>query len=168
MKTNRLVSALSRATDSAVGGIRIIKLPPTRMAASGDNDLEEFDAWWSKVDKERTDQFFPRDFMWFDKESKKLVWSCALTSGSTDTEGYDIVDFPEGLYAAAISRDQDDEDGERVYAAIKKWVRESGVFALDERPGHYAMSDVITPDEAYRAMGFRQLDIYVPVKIAQK
>jgi len=74
MKTNRLVSALSRATDSAVGGIRIIKLPPTRMAASGDNDLEEFDAWWSKVDKERTDQFFP-------------ATSCGLTKKARSSSG---------------------------------------------------------------------------------
>lgn len=83
----------------------------------------------------------------------------------TDTGGYDVVDFPGGLYAVAVSIDEDDEDGERVYAAIKDWTRESGVFALDERPGHYTMFHVITPDEAYEAMGYRQLDILVPIRV---
>jgi hypothetical protein len=146
-------------------GIRIIELPPARMATSGDRELDEFDTWWSNVDRERTDRFYPRDFMWFDEEKKRLVWFYALPDGVTDSGGYDVANFPGGLYAAAVSRDQDDTDGERVYAGIKEWVKNSGVFDLDEGPGHYAMFHVITPDDVYQAMGFRQLDIYVPVKL---
>jgi hypothetical protein len=99
-------------------GIRIIELPPARMATSGDRELDEFDTWWSNVDKERKDRFYPRDFMWFDEEKRSLVWFYALPDGVTDSRGYDVADFPGGLYAAAISRDQDDTDGERVYAGI--------------------------------------------------
>lgn len=143
-------------------GIRIVQLPPAKMATSG--NLEEFDQWWSEVDKKRKDKFFPRDFMWFDGEAEKLVWLYALPEGETDTGGYSTLDFAGGLYAAAVSRDEDDADGQRVYGGIKEWVENSGVFMLDEGPGRYTMFHVITSDEAYKAMGYRQLDIYVPIK----
>lgn len=146
-------------------GIRIVKLPPARMATSGGKDLEAFDAWWSQVDRERKDRFFPRDFMWYDEAEKKLVWFYALPDETADTGGYDVVSFPGGLYAAAVSRDQDDADGERVYAGIKEWVGQSKALALDEGPDRPALFHVITPDEVFQAMGYRQLDIFVPVRL---
>lgn len=145
-------------------GIRIVELPAATMVTSGTNDLNAFDQWWSAVDKERKDRFFPRDFMWFDPEAGHLVWYYALPPGLTDTGGYETIDFPGGIYAAAISRDQDDRDGERVYKAVQAWVEQSGCFALDERPGRRTLFHVITSDAAFHAMGYRQLDLYIPIK----
>lgn len=145
-------------------GIRIIELPGAKMVTSGNEDLDGFDQWWSRVDRERKDRFFPRDFMWFDPETKSLVWSYALSDGVTDTGGYQTIDFPGGLYAVAISKDGDDRDGERVYQSVKEWVQASGCFALDERPGRYTMFHVITSDAAFGVMGYRQLDLFVPIK----
>ena len=135
------------------------------MVSSGSQDLDGFDRWWSAVDRGRKDRFFPRDFMWFDPEAGSLVWYYALPDGVSDTGGYDVVDFPGGLYAAAVSRDQDDRDGERVYAAVKEWVENSGCFAVDEGPGRRTMFHVVTSDAAFRAMGYRQLDLYVPIRV---
>lgn len=149
-------------------GIRIIKLPPARMVTSGSGDLDRFDAWWSQVDKERRDRFFPRDFMWYEEGAKRLVWFYALPDEMTDTGGYGVVHFPGGLYAVAVSRDEDDADGERVYAGVKEWIRTSGIFALDEQPGRYTMFHVITPPEAFAAMGYRQLDLFVPVRVISR
>ena len=128
-------------------GIRIIELPKCKMVSSGYADdgnpfaeggkLDSFSIWFSSMDAGRTDKFFPRDFMWFDREKQRLVWYYALTDGITDTGGFDVVDSEGGLYAAHISKDGDDADGERVYAGIKKWIAESECFELDERPGHY-------------------------------
>lgn len=145
-------------------GIRIVTLPAARMAASGNSDLDEFNRWWSALDAKRQDRFFPRDFLAFIPETEKLEWFYALPPGETDNGGYDVVPFPGGIYAAAISRDEDDEDGERVYAEIKKWVEESGIFALDERPGRHTLFHVVTSDEVFAAMGYRQLDIFVPIR----
>jgi hypothetical protein len=156
---------VTREEAIAIEGIRILELPSARMATSGNRSLEEFDAWWSELDKTRKDKFFPRDFMWFDAESEKLVWYYALPPDADDPEEFDVVDFVGGLYAVAISKDEDDADGERVYAGIKKWVEDSGVFEVDENPRRHSMFHVVTPDEAYKAMGFRQLDIFVPIKV---
>ena len=146
-------------------GIRVVKLPAARMVTSGGKDLKDFDNWWSALDKERKDKFFPRDFMYFDQEEKQLIWFYALADDTTDTGEYDSIDFPGGLYAAAISKAEDDVDGKRVYDGIQEWITKSAVFALDERPGHYTMFHVVSPDEVYEALGYRQLDMYVPIKI---
>lgn len=145
-------------------GIRIVELPATTMVTSRNQDLEAFDQWWSRLHRERKDRFFPRDFMWFDPKSERLVWYYALPDGVTDTGGYETEEFEGGLYAAAVCRDQDDEDGERVYHAVKAWVQQNGCFTLDERPGRCTLFHVITSDLAFKAMGYRQLDLYIPIK----
>jgi len=148
-------------------GIRIIGLPEARMVTSGIGGIEEFDEWFSEVNKTRKDAFFPRDFMFFDQEKNHLVWYYALPDGLEDTNGFDVVQFPGGLYAAAVSEDENDVDGDRVYKGIIEWVNNSNCFELDERPGHYTMFHVITPDSAYQVMGYRQLDIFVPIKVIE-
>jgi hypothetical protein len=152
--------------DVSATGIRVVELPATTMVTSGKSDLAAFNEWWSRVDKERKDRFFPRDFMWFDAEAKRLVWWYALPDGVSDTGGYETLQFTGGLYAAAVSRDRDDEDGERVYRAVKEWVENSGTFVLDESRERPHLFHVITSDAAFSAMGYRQLDLYIPIKAA--
>jgi hypothetical protein len=144
-------------------GIRIIELPACRMATSKGHDLGAFDQWWSALDNTRSDKFFPRDFMYFDKQAGELVWLYALPEGA-NSGPYRVVDFAGGLYAAAISRDGDDADGERVMNAIKEWVKAAGCFADDESDTRPVLFHVITSDRAFEKMKFRQLDIYLPVK----
>ena len=158
-------------------GIRIVELPKCKMVSSGPADegnpfaedgiLRAFDQWFAAADAKRTDKFFPRDFMWFDRETQRLVWYYVLPDGMTDTGGFEVVDFAGGLYAAHISKDGDEADGERVYAGIKAWVAENAVFVLDERPGHYDLFHITTPPKVAEAMGYSQLDIYVPIKLKE-
>lgn len=155
--------------------IRIVELPPCVMASSGVSTESEpfaaggrlmrFNEWWTAVDATRRDRFFPRDFMWFDRVRQGLVWWYAVPEATADTEGFDAVDFEGGLYAAAISRDGDDGDGERVYDDVKAWVAASDRFDLDERDGHYDLFHIITPNAAASAMGYRQLEIFVPIRL---
>jgi hypothetical protein len=144
-------------------GVRIIELPTCRMATSKGHDLGAFDQWWSAVDKKRVDKFFPRDFMYFDKGAGELVWLYALPEG-VNSDPYDEVRFAGGLYAAAISRDGDDADGERVLNDIKAWVKAAGNFTDDESDARPVLFHVITSNPAFEKMGYRQLDIYLPVK----
>jgi hypothetical protein len=50
-------------------GLRVGELPAARMAACGADGVAGFDPWWLRVDRERADRTFPRDFMSFDKEN---------------------------------------------------------------------------------------------------
>lgn len=148
-------------------GLRIIELPPMKMATSGPKDLEElgeFDSWWSNMEAKRENHIYPYDFMYFDAKLGKMVWNYILPSDVTDTSGYDIIDFPGGIYAAAISIDGDDGDGEKVYNDIKSWIESNNTFELDESSKRHTMFHIITSDTMYKALGYRQLDIYVPIK----
>jgi hypothetical protein len=152
-------------------GIRVIELPDMRMATSGQKNLDEmteFNEWWSAVDKSRDDTLFPHDFMYYDEQTEKMVWNYALPHDMEDAGGFEIIDYPGGIYAVSISIDGDENnkgDGEQVYAEMKKWIKVGGVFEMDERPGHYTMFNIITPDAVYDVLGYRQLDIYVPIRI---
>jgi hypothetical protein len=144
-------------------GIRIIELPACRMASSKGHNLEEFDTWWSALDRKRTDRFYPRDFMYYDEGAKELVWLYPYPVHETEV-GYDAVDFQGGLYAAAISRDGDDLDGERVLSQTKEWILATNYFEIDEHSERPVLFHVTTSDVAFQKMGYRQLDIYVPIK----
>lgn len=153
---------------------RIIELPSCKMVSSGcsaEKDpfapgglLNRFGSWWSEVDRERKDRFFPRDFMWYDREKKGLVWYYAVSGDLAGTGGFEIVDYEGGLYASAVARDGDDLDGQNVYSAIKQWVKDGGCFQLDERPGHYDMFHIITSGSARAVLGYHQLEIFVPIR----
>lgn len=145
-------------------GIRIIELPACKMATSKGHNLGEFDEWWSTLDKERLDRFYPRDFMYYDEEAGELVWLYPYPGCETGSVIYKAVDFRGGLYAAGISRDGDDLDGERAVSQIKEWILETGYFQIDESKERPLLFHVTTSDTAYEKMGYRQLDIYVPIK----
>ena len=82
-------------------------------------------------------------------------------------EPYQIIEFTGGLYAAAMSVDGDDDINGRVCEGIKKWIETSN-FSLDERPGRRTLCHMVNPtDEIKAALGYHQLDIYVPIMVRQ-
>lgn len=72
-----------------------------------------------------------------------------------------------GLITSVRSEEDDDING-RVYAGIINWLENSG-FELDDRPGHRILCHMVNPtDEIKDALGYHQLDIYVPIKVRNK
>ena len=151
--------------------VRVVEIPRCRMVSSGYfNDLGEvlgsFDIWFSKCDKMRKGiSFSPLDFMFFEADGRGM-WLYAVEDWVTekDTNGYEIIEFEGGLYANAVSIDGDDDIGGRVYMGIKEWIDNSG-FELDEREGHRTMCHMIVGEKMNRGLGYKQLDIFVPVKL---
>ncbi len=153
-------------------GVRILSLPKCRMVTSGmetgapfepGSKLMQFSEWFSKIDS--SDRFMPGDFLWYDEDKPGMEWWYVHSEGM-DVAGYDVIDYAGGLYAAAISVDEHETDGTRVYMEIKEWIADHG-FESDERPGHRTMFHIPTPPEAKKAMGFNQLDIFVPIKVKE-
>ena len=156
--------------------VRIIKFPKCKMVSSGyckmDDDpfgengkLKNFENWWTEYEKKRTDRWFMRDFMMFDREKNALIWFYAVPDDAIINCEYEVINFEGGLYASdtAILNNQDDE--QKVYGAIKDWIKNSDFFELDEKPGHYDLSHGITPKCVEEVMGYMQLEIYVPIKL---
>jgi DNA-binding transcriptional MerR regulator len=171
---NRLVDVSEKLAH--MPNIRIVELPPCRMVSSGistepdlfapDGKLMRFCGMWLKLDAKRKPRFFGRDFMWYDPETGGTVWWYALEDWMTeaDVEGYEIIDFEGGIYAAAVSKDTDDEDGLRVYNGIYNWITNSGCFELDERPGHYTLNHICGTPATNKILGNDQLEMFRPVK----
>lgn len=154
--------------------VRIVQINPFRAFSSGADTIENvmgaFQQW-----QEEHNHFVKKmiygapDFLWFEEDGK-AVWIRAVEDRVTkeDTLPYDLIVFEGGLYAAAMSVDGDDDIGGRVYSGILKWLEDSG-FEPDERPGRRTMCHMVNPtDEIKAALGYDQLDIYVPIKIRSK
>lgn len=151
--------------------IRVVEIPVCRMAASGyfkdfSEVLGSFDIWFCEYDKMRKGiSFSPLDFMFFEEDGRGM-WLYAVEDWVTekDTNGYEIIEFEGGLYANAVSMDGDDDISGRVYMGIKQWIDNSG-FELDERKGHRTMCHMIVGEKMNRGLGYKQLDIFVPIKL---
>ena len=103
-------------------------------------------------------------------EETRAVWFWGVKDGVTeaDIEPYELINFKGGLYAVAMSVDGDDDICYRVYDGIKKWL-ETSKFESDEGSERRPLCHMLNPtEEIKRALGFDQLDIYVPIKIREK
>ncbi len=154
------------SSDQEVPFIRIIELPPVKMVRSGSGDLDAFDRWWSAIAAQDKSSLFPRDFMWFNPQLNSFEWLYAAPDGLDDAGGYEVFDFPGGLYAVAACRD-DGPDIEKTNRLIHQWVAQSEIF--DESSGdndanaRYDMGHVITPRNAKETIGYHQMDLFVPI-----
>lgn len=154
--------------------VRIIQINPFRAFSSGldtmDNVMGTFQQWQEEHNHLVKKLIYGApDFLWFE-EDMRAVWIWAVEDWVTeaDVEPYELIEFKGGLYAAAMSVDGDDDINGRVYEGIKKWLETSG-FELDEQPGHRTLCHMVNPtDEIKAALGYHQLDIYVPIKVRSK
>ena len=155
--------------------VRIIELPACKMVWSGvckdgsnvaENErLKHFNEWWTAQDKLRRDLFYARDFMWHDSEANGLAWGLAVAEIPKGTSGYEVMDFPGGLYAVV---NYADNDAEGAYKNIKKWVEESGCFAPDDSASRHFLWHFISTEAVKTAMGYYQYDFYFPIKIKEE
>ncbi|OKP87528.1 transcriptional regulator [Paenibacillus helianthi] len=149
--------------------IRVIEIPPLTVVNSGNissmEDFEAFDQWWSSVDVKH--YITPRDFMWYNVKKGYLEWFFALPEGYKDTGGYEVADFPGGLYAVATSKDAEEVAIQETKASIRAWVETSGCFEIstseNDSAERYEMTHVTTPKVFKEKMGYHLSDIFVPI-----
>lgn len=154
--------------------VRIIQINPFKAFSSGldtmDNVMGTFQQWQEEHNHLVKKLIYGApDFLWFE-EDMRAVWIWAVEDWVTesDVKPYELIAFEGGLYAAAMSIDGDDDINGRVYEGIIKWLETSG-FELDERPGHRTLCQMVNPtDDIKAALGYHQLDIYVPIKVRGK
>lgn len=123
----------------------------------GDGKLELFSEWFSSLPR----TMFPKDFLWYDSKRDGFVWYYIYSEGLTIADEFELIDFPGGLYA--VASDIDGQDNSDVIDAIKKFIKEKGCFEEDTTREY--LGNIPTPPSAAKAMGYSQMDYYVPVKI---
>lgn len=147
--------------------VRIIELSSVPMARSGSDDLDAFFSWAITNMHEEKSSLVPRYlFMWFNVRLNSFEWLLAIPVGMTDTNGYEVFQFPGGLYAVAACKDEG-PDIESTNRLIHEWVVNSPFFNEDRgQQGpmeRYDMGLMITPSNAKELMGYDQMDLYVPI-----
>ena len=141
--------------------VRIYEIPTCKMVSSqcgmfGDGKLEKFDKWFSSLPK----TMFPRDFLWYDSQQGGFIWYYMYDDGMSIPEDFSIIDFSGGLYA--VASDIDGEDNSDAINAIKSFIKEKGCF--EEDSSRVYLGNIPTPPLASKAMGYSQMDYYVPIK----
>ncbi len=141
--------------------VRIYEIPACKMVSSqcgmfGDGKLEKFDNWFSSLPR----TMFPKDFLWFDSKREGFVWYYLYNKELSIPEDFELVDFPGGLYAVASGIDG--QDSSDVINAIKNFIMEKGCFEEDSSREY--LGNIPTPPSAAKAMGYNQMDYYVPIK----
>ena len=141
--------------------VRIYNMPACRMASSGrgmfgDGVLEAFEEWFSAQPRD----MFPKDFLWFDGNG--FVWYYMCDERTQIPERYEVVDFPGGLYAVATGKDNDGESHKAVMAAIDDFL---SVRAFERDPERAELGNIVTPPEAASALGYEQMDYYIPIRV---
>lgn len=153
--------------------VRIIQINPFKAFSSGLDTIENVMGTFQKWQEEHNHLvkkliYGAPDFLWFEEGKAQWIWAVEDWVTQKDIEPYDLIEFEGGLYAAAMSVDGDDDINGRVYKGIQKWLESSG-FELDERSGHRTLCHMVNPTEEIKnALGYHQLDIYVPIKIRGK
>ncbi len=142
--------------------VRIYEIPACKMVSSqcgmfGDGKLEKFDNWFSSLPR----TLFPKDFLWFDSKREGFVWYYIYNEELSIPEDFELVDFPGSLYAVASGIDG--QDSSDVINAIKNFIMEKGCFEEDSSREY--LGNIPTPPSAAKAMGYNQMDYYVPIKI---
>lgn len=142
--------------------VRIYEIPACKMVSSecgmfGDGKLERFNQWFSSLPRE----IFPKDFMWYDPQNDGFVWYYIYEEGMEIPEEFRIVDFPGGLYA--VASEVDGKDAAEVIEVIKNFIKEKNCFEEDH--SRMYIGNIPTTPMASQAMGYEQMDYYVPIKI---
>lgn len=144
--------------------VRVYEIPACKMVSSrcgmfGEGMLEKFSAWFSGFPR----TMFPRDFLWYDEERGGFVWYYLYEEGMAVPEDFSIVDFPGGLYAVAT--DMDGKEDADALTVIHDFIGAKDCFVEDH--SRVCLGNITTPPAAAKAMGYEQMDYYVPIRIIE-
>lgn len=104
------------------------------------------------------------DFLCFN-EPMNFLWFKILSDDKVDTKGFEMIDFSGGLYISAIAIDENIDDLMKTIDYLNNLVNEQENFELDFCPGRYRMTQLLTSDETKEALGYGQLEVFIPIKI---
>jgi len=105
--------------------------------------------------------------MFFNEITKKNVWLYAVEEWVTenDTKGFEIIDFEGGIYATGIAPQKPYEEALKVYNVIQDWVNSNKAFILNVNEKRPQLWHVVGTSLTDKALGYRQIEIFVPIKL---
>ncbi len=174
---NRL-NEITEKLDKKIPDVMVVRIPSFKALTSGVQNFEDMFKkggymyqLWQYSHLYKTIIFDCLDFLMLKDE--KAEWVCALKDGvsENDVKPFKIIDFKGGLYAMAVSIDEDNESILKVQEKICKWI-ESTNFELDKSRNFMFnmpyLEEGNVDKEIEKGLGYRQMQRYLPIKLKDK
>jgi DNA-binding transcriptional MerR regulator len=175
---NRLIE-ITDQLDKKVPDVMVVRLPAFKAVTVGEHTWEELfqpngymSMLWQHVDLFKTVIFDCFDFVLVNDDRGEMFCGVKDTVTREDVQPLELIDFPGGLYAMAVSIDEDDESILKVQDKIYKWLRTTN-FELDETRCFMFNMPYLDEDNVYqrdieKGLGYRQQQRYVPIKLKEE
>ena len=176
-KINRLLEITQRL-DKKIPDIMVVRIPRFRAVTVGEQSWEDMFKnggymyqLWQHVHLYKNVIFDCFDFLLF--KNDKAEWICAVKDNVTDADvsPFKLIDFQGGLYAMAVSIDEDKDSLQKVEDKVGRWI-ESTNFEFDKgRDVMFNMPYLYEEgkDTAYmdieKGLGYKQMQRYFPIKL---
>lgn len=176
---NRLIE-ISEKLDKKIPDIMVVKIPGFKAVTCGEQPWGEMFKeggymyqLWQHCHLYQSVIFDCFDFLI--SKNDKAEWICAVKDGvsNADISPFKLFDFPGGLYAMAVSIDEDNESINKVEDKVRRWI-ESTNFELDmcrnvmfNMPYLYEDGRDIDYKDIEKGLGYKQMQRYFPIKLKE-
>lgn len=176
---NRLIE-ITEKLDKKIPDIMVVRIPEFKAVTCGDQPWGEMFKeggymyqLWQYCHLYKSVIFDCFDFLM--TKNDKAEWICAVKDGVTnaDVSPFKLFDFPGGLYAMAVSIDEDNESIHKVEDKVSRWI-ESTNFELDKdrsvmfnMPYLYEDGRDIAYRDIEKGLGYKQMQRYFPIKLKE-
>lgn len=174
---NRLIK-ITEQLDKKIPDIMVVRIPDFRAVTCGEQPWGElfkeggymFQLW------QNSHLYEPVIFDCFDfliSKEDKAQWICAVKEGVTDQDvfPFQLCDFKGGIYAMAVSIDEDNESINKVEEKVLRWIENTN-FEIDKNRNvmfnmPYLYEDGRDPvyKEIEKGLGYKQMQRYFPLKL---
>lgn len=174
---NRLLRVTEKL-DKKIPDIMVVRIPPFKAITTGTQTWDDmfkengymFQLWQHSHLYKRV-IFDCFDFLMF--KGDKAEWICAVEEDHDNsyTDSFTSFKFPGGLYAMAVSIDEDHESIKKVEEKVGVWIDNTN-FELDKNrdimfnmPYLYEEGRDPLYEEIEKGLGYKQMQRYFPIKL---
>ncbi|QUI24006.1 MerR family transcriptional regulator [Vallitalea pronyensis] len=174
---NRLIE-ITEKLDKKIPDIMVVSIPQFKAVTCGDQPFEDMFKeggymyqLWQYYHLYKPVIFDCVDFLI--TKNDKAEWICAVKDGVTndDVSPFKLYDFPGGLYAMAVSIDEDNESIHKVEHKVGQWIENTNFEFDKNRNIMFNMPYIYEDgrDAAYqdieKGLGYKQMQRYFPIKL---
>ena len=173
---SRLIEVTNKL-DKKVPDIMVVRVPSFKAITTGIHSWEDIFKnggymfqLWQHYHLFRTIIFDCLDFtMVVDDTLGEMICAIKDDIKQEDVSPMEIIDFKGGLYAMAVSIDEDDESIQKVQEKIFQWIENTN-FEIDKNRKFMFNMPYLDENNAYqqdieKGLGYRQMQRYVPIKL---
>ncbi len=174
---NRLIE-ITEQLDKKIPDIMVVRIPGFKAITTGDQPWGEMfkeggymNQLWQYSHLYKSVIFDCFDFLL--SKNDNAEWICAVHDDVTDADvgPFHLCDFPGGLYAMAVSIDEDNESINKVEDKVLRWIENTN-FEYDNdshvmfnMPYLYEEGRDNTYRDIEKGLGYKQMQRYFPIKL---